>query len=266
MLSKIKIYPLINFKISILISSLSILYEVSFFLPWWYTLKHKNSTSSQDGGIGRHTVPPCTTTRRTTNFETKNNSNWQKSEPCGSPTTKELKKKHSSRLVGGTEMGSWVKKTHGKVAAGGLGWAKRRLEDWMRRWLADWVIPHSRTDKPGGTNGEQDRWCNPGFQFREIKPQSLWLKTPLGVEAAVGETPSLTGKFVGETNSVLECTQVHQPGNQHQKGPICLWVAGEVTENWRRAEQVTLQGSASDTSPMYSVTRQLSGCSALVNT
>ena len=54
-------------------------------------------------------------------------------ELYGSPTTKELKKKHSSRLVGGAEMGSWAEKVvavgpgqaklqlASKVAAGGLG-------------------------------------------------------------------------------------------------------------------------------------------------
>ena len=66
------------------------------------------------------------------------------------------------------------------------------------------------------------------------------MKTPVGVEAAVGETPSLTGEFVGETHRALEHTQTHPPENQHQKGPICLWVAGEVTERWPRAEQAAL--------------------------
>ena len=65
-------------------------------------------------------------------------------------------------------------------------------------------------------------------------------KTPVGVEAAVGETPSLTGECIGETHRVLEHTQAHPPVNQHQKGPICLWVAGEVTESWLRAEQAAL--------------------------
>ena len=32
----------------------------------------------------------------------------------------------------------------------------------------------------------------------------------------------------------------HPPGIQHQKSPICLWVAGEVTESWQRAEQAAL--------------------------
>ena len=74
---------------------------------------------SQDGGIGRHTVPPHTTKRRTTtNLKTTNNQNLQKIELYGSPTTKELKKKHSSRPVGGAETGSWAERTCGKAAAG----------------------------------------------------------------------------------------------------------------------------------------------------
>ena len=59
-------------------------------------------------------------------------------------------------------------------------------------------------------------------------------------EAAAGETPSLTGEFVGETQQVLECTQTHPPGNWHQKGPICLWIMGEVTESRVRAKQEAL--------------------------
>ena len=55
-----------------------------------------------------------------------------------------------------------------------------------------------------------------------------------------GETPSLTGEFVGETHRVLEHIQTHPPGDQPQKGPICLWVVGEVTETGTRAEQVAL--------------------------
>ena len=57
---------------------------------------------------------------------------------------------------------------------------------------------------------------------------------------AVGETPSLTGEFIGETHRVLECTQTHPPGNQHQKGPTCLSVVEEVTESRLRVEQAAL--------------------------
>ena len=64
-------------------------------------------TSGQDGGIGRYTLPPCTTRRRTTkNLKTKNNQNCQKIKLYGGPTTKEFKKTHSARPVGGAERGS----------------------------------------------------------------------------------------------------------------------------------------------------------------
>ena len=68
--------------------------------------KTADETSGQDGGVGRYTVPPCTTKRRTTtNLKTKDYQNCQKIKMYGSPTTKELKKKHSFRPVGGAEMG-----------------------------------------------------------------------------------------------------------------------------------------------------------------
>ena len=54
------------------------------------------------------------------------------------------------------------------------------------------------------------------------------------------ETPSLTGEFIGETHRVREHTQTHPPRNEHHKGPICLWVAAEVTESPQRADQVAL--------------------------
>ena len=86
----------------------------------------------------------------------------------------------------------------------------------MRRQLADQVAPHLHECKLRGTTGEQDRLHNQGFQYREIKPQNLKLKKPVGIEAA-GENPSLTGEFIREIHRVLECTQAHTPGNQHQK-------------------------------------------------
>ena len=81
-------------------------------------------------------MPPHTTKRRTTtNLKTNNNPNCHKIKLYGSPTTKELKKKHSSRPVGGVKMGGRAERTHGKEAAGGLGWA--------RQCLADQAVPHS---------------------------------------------------------------------------------------------------------------------------
>ena len=52
-------------------------------------------------------MPPHTTKRRTTtNLKIKNNQNIQKIKLYGSSIIKELKKKHSFRLVGGAEIGS----------------------------------------------------------------------------------------------------------------------------------------------------------------
>ena len=108
-------------------------------------------------------MPPRTTKRRImTNLKTKYNQNCQKIELYGSPTTKELKKKHSSRLVEGAETASQAERTHGKVVAGrisevadcGAGWAKLQLTS------------------EAVAGGPSDRPHNPEFQHREIKPQT----------------------------------------------------------------------------------------------
>ena len=111
--------------------------------------------------------------RTTTNLKTKNNQNCQKIELYGSPTTKELKKKHLYRLVGRAE-----------DAQQGGNWRT----GWVRWWLADWVVPHLHADKPGGTTGEQDRLYNPGFQYREIKPQTSE-KTCGGCRGGINSQP-----------------------------------------------------------------------------
>ena len=69
-----------------------------------------------------------------------------------------------------------------------------------------------------------------------------------------GKNPALKSVFliwVRETHRVLDCTQTHPPGNQHQKGPVCLWIAGEVSGSQH--------GSLSVPSPTYSTTRQPCG-------
>ena len=63
-------------------------------------------------------MPPCTTKRTTTSIQAKNNQNCDKIELYGSLTTKELKKKHSSRMAGGAETGIQAERTQNKVAAG----------------------------------------------------------------------------------------------------------------------------------------------------
>ena len=90
-------------------------------------LRMKFWTSGQDGGLGRYALLPHTTKgRATANLKTKNNQNCQKIELFRSPTTKELKKKHSSGLVGGAEMGSHegedVRQGNGLHGQGGGWW------------------------------------------------------------------------------------------------------------------------------------------------
>ena len=91
---------------------------------------HLKGTSDQDGGIDRYALLPHTTKRgTTTNLKTKNNQNCQKIELCGSLKTKELKKKHSPRLVEEAETGSWG--TEDPQQGGG----------WWTRWshICVWV-------------------------------------------------------------------------------------------------------------------------------
>ena len=114
------------------------------------------------------------------NLKTKNNQNGQKIKLYGNPTTKEIKKKHSSRPVGGKETGSRVERTRGKAAAGrprevvdcGTGQARLQLADPTRWWLADPAAPHSHINKLGGTAEERSRPRNTGLQLGEIKPQT----------------------------------------------------------------------------------------------
>ena len=91
-------------------------------------------------------MPPSTTKRTTRNLKTKNNQTFQKIKLYGSPTTNELKKKHSYRPVGRAEMGSCVERTHGKVVAGGP-----RCATWQ---LAELAVPYLHAAKLGGTTGE----------------------------------------------------------------------------------------------------------------
>ena len=66
-----------------------------------------------------------------------------------------------------------------------------------------------------------------GWKNKASKP--LAIKSVVVVAAV--EMPSLTEEFVGETHRVLKYTQTYPRRNQHQKGPMCLWVAREVNES-----------------------------------
>ena len=82
-------------------------------------------------------LPHTTKRKTTTNLKTTNNQNYHKIELYGSLKTKGIKKKHSPRLVGGAETGSWLERTHGKAVAGGL-WQLvdqgKQGGDWQSRW------------------------------------------------------------------------------------------------------------------------------------
>ena len=101
-------------------------------------------TSGQNGGTGCYTFPPHTSKGRITNLKTKNKQNCQKTELYGSPATKALKGKHSSRQVGWAETGS----------QGGEDSAMWWLEDWVRWQQVERTVPHLHADKLGGTTGE----------------------------------------------------------------------------------------------------------------
>ena len=96
------------------------------------------------------------------NLKTKNNQNRQKIELYGSPTIKEIKKKHSSRLVGGTEMGSRVERSCGKVVAGGPSEVVDCEAGWTKLQLA--------SEAAAGGPGNRPR--NPEFQHGGKKPQT----------------------------------------------------------------------------------------------
>ena len=85
-------------------------------------------------------------------FKNKNNQNKQKIELQGSPTTKEIKKKkkHSSRLLGGAETGSWVREdSHCLAGAGPRDQQIVEQTGQAARLLADPAGPHLHIDKPG---------------------------------------------------------------------------------------------------------------------
>ena len=73
-----------------------------------------------------------------------------------------LKKKHSSRQVGGAETGIRAERTLGKVAAGGLSEVADCGAGWAKLQLAS----------EAAACGPSDRPCNPEFQHGEIKPQT----------------------------------------------------------------------------------------------
>ena len=133
------------------------------------------------------------------------------------------------------------------------GWWTR----WARQQLAEQAVPHSRAGKPGGTTGEWDRPCNPGFQCRGNKTSK-----PL--------TEKICGGWGGRRNSQPHRwdhwrdpqgprTYTNPPTRKSApEGPnFLVGSSGELSRG---------HCSLSDPSPTDSATTQWVCCPSLVNT
>ena len=124
------------------------------------------TTSSQDGGVGRYTLLPHTTKRRTTNLKTKNKP--------------ETRKQTENRIVWKYNNQRVKEETFIQTGKRGGHWQSGWRRHMVRRQVAEQTVPHLRADKPGGTTADQDRPCNPGFQHGQNKDseplavKSLW--------------------------------------------------------------------------------------------
>ena len=97
-------------------------------------------------------------------FFKKNNQNFQKIKLYKSPTTKELKMKHSSRPVGEVEMGSWGTEDMQQ----GSSWRTR----WARWWLVhQWSHFHVQINGEEQLGSETDH-ATQGSSTGKIKPQN----------------------------------------------------------------------------------------------
>ena len=106
-------------------------------------------TSSQDGGIGRYTLPPHTTKRTTTNLKTQNNHNCQKIELYGSLTTKEFREQDRPCKPG--FQGRELKPQHLTENTCG-GWGGSRRNSQPHRWV------HWRDPQGPGTYTSPPTW------------------------------------------------------------------------------------------------------------
>ena len=79
---------------------------------------NRGLTSVQDGRIGRHCAFSHNQKDDKNKYQNERQLELTETKQCGSLTTKELKKKHSSRPVGGAETGGRVERTPSKAAAG----------------------------------------------------------------------------------------------------------------------------------------------------
>ena len=156
--------------------------------------------------------------------------NCQKIKLYGSLTTKELKKKHSSRLVGGWKQEDKVE----RMQQGSSWWEGAGKAATGRPSYSPFMCGWAKRNNWGTTQTTQPRV--PAWGNKAWKP--LAVKT-CGV-CGGGNIPSLTRKYFGETHRILECTQAHPPGNQHLKGHNLLVGSERSDWKWVRAKQAAL--------------------------
>ena len=130
------------------------------------------------------------------------------------------------RQPGGEDLqrGSSWKTGAGKAAACGPGsWRAGQGSSWQSGqgggWWSRWSHICMQINQEKQLGSETDHTTQGSNAGKEILKTSGWKKS-VRVEV-VGETPSLTGEFVGKTHRVLEHTQNHPPRNQHLQGPVC---------------------------------------------
>ena len=137
---------------------LSDLPKISEWLDVWVW------TFGQDGGVGRHTVSSHNQNKDNNKFKNKKQPELTENQTIWKSDNQGVKEEtfiQTSRRGGDGQPG---------------GEDTRQGSSWWTRWQT----------------------MQPRVPARGNKASNLWLKTPVGVEAAVGETPSLT-EFVGET-------------------------------------------------------------------
>ena len=104
----------------------------------------------------------------------------------------------------------------GEDAGQGCGWSTRQA-------LA---VPHLHADKLGGTMWSKTDHITqvPAQKKKASKP--LAIKTCEGFHSRRNSQPHRRVPWRDPQHP--RCTQTYPPGNQHQKVPICLWVAEKV--------------------------------------
>ena len=130
-------------------------------------------------------------------------------------------------------------------------------------WWARWSHIHVQINQEGQLGSKTD-CTTQGFSAGKESLKTSGCKNLWGLWSQEKFIASQESPLERPTG-VLEHTQTDPLWNQHQKGPICLWVVGEVTE---RPAQSRASGIVPSWAPLPHTASQCSagGCPALANT